>query len=256
MDTKFIAELGSNINQSFERGKQLIDSAKKLGFWAIKMQAFKAEKLTLNPEKIEQYKKQETPIELIIELCKYCKSINMQVGCSVFYLEAVDILKEYVDFFKISSFDILRKNLIKKCLDTEKQLFISCGLIDENYDIYPFNNSNDITLLHCISKYPATINELYLYRIKRFKMQAYSDHSVSIPAIIQAIKNGSEYIELHFDLNDMQGNESHYGHVWNESKIKELFNFINDMEIANSGEFEVTKEMKELLADPITGLRK
>ena len=43
--TKFIAEIGSNHNRSLSRCYKLIDEAKKLGFYAVKFQLFRIEKL-------------------------------------------------------------------------------------------------------------------------------------------------------------------------------------------------------------------
>ena len=43
--TKFIAEIGSNHNRNLSRCYKLIDEAKKLGFYAVKFQLFKINKL-------------------------------------------------------------------------------------------------------------------------------------------------------------------------------------------------------------------
>ena len=43
--TKFIAEIGSNHNKSLKRCYMLIDKAKELGFYAVKFQLFKINKL-------------------------------------------------------------------------------------------------------------------------------------------------------------------------------------------------------------------
>lgn len=43
--TKFIAEIGSNHNRDLNRCYRLIDEAKDLGFYAVKFQLFRIEKL-------------------------------------------------------------------------------------------------------------------------------------------------------------------------------------------------------------------
>ena len=43
--TKLIAEIGSNHNRSLKRCFKIIDEAKNLGFYAVKFQLFKIDKL-------------------------------------------------------------------------------------------------------------------------------------------------------------------------------------------------------------------
>ena len=82
--TKFIAEIGSNHNRSLKRCYKLIDEAKSLGFFAVKFQLFKIEKLFSKGAKklfknAEKIKKRELPRKFIPKLFKYCKKKKNQI---------------------------------------------------------------------------------------------------------------------------------------------------------------------------------
>ena len=66
--------------------------------------------------------------DLIPMLSKTCKDYNLKFGCTPFYLDAVDILEKYVDFFKISSYELLWLDLFSKCANTGKPVFFSTGM--------------------------------------------------------------------------------------------------------------------------------
>ena len=271
---KIISELGSNHNQDFNRLLKLIQKSKEVGFWGIKLQLFNAEKLTKDLKKQEEYKKQELPIEWLPDIKKFCNEIDIKFGCTPFYLEAVDKLKDYVDFFKISSFDILRKDLIEKCIKTNKDIFISLGLaIDENIiELIKFisdngTDSNNYYLLHCVSNYPTEIKDSKIGRIRNIYMQillekskkfifiGYSDHTKDIDVVMEALANGVQTLELHFDLDDEEGSETQYGHVWTPIDIDILYERIEKINIIMQKDFELTQEQLNKRANEITGLR-
>ncbi|HEY0090585.1 MAG TPA: N-acetylneuraminate synthase family protein [Candidatus Lokiarchaeia archaeon] len=271
---KMISEFGSNSNQSFDRAKKLCDESKKLGFYGCKLQIFKAELLTKDLKKQEEYKKQETSIELAKQIIDYCKQIDLKIGVTPFYLEAIDELKDYVDFFKISSFDILRKDLIKKCIETNKDVFISLGLAtDENIvELIKFisDNGTDLNnyyLLHCISNYPTRIKDCKIGRIRNIFLQnalqrskkyiftGYSDHTKDIDVVTEALSNGIQTLELHFDLDDKLGFETQYGHVWTPTDIDKLYEKIEKINIIMQKDFKLNEEQLNQRADSVTGLR-
>jgi N-acetylneuraminate synthase len=291
-NTKFIAEIGSNGNSDIERIKKLIDSAYELGFYGIKFQAFKADTLYKDGKNKEILKDREFDLTLLPLISSYCKRIGLKIGITPFYLEGVDQVEPYIDFYKISSFDILRKDLIMACLSKKKPVYISCGLAeDQNIsDIIKICNElrieEEVCFQHCVSKYPTKIKDSCVSRIFEiddliskdlfsgmkmigsevkfsddknfssvFMNVGYSDHSVSPEVVGQAINNGAEIIELHFDLDDRKGAETQYNHVWTESDCINLFCYLDQLEMINDGEFELTKDDLVLRADPVTGMR-
>ena len=104
---KLIGEVSSNHNKNLKRCFKFIDLCSELKFYAIKFQLFKIEKLfsrdvLKRSKKHRNRKKWELPISFIPKIFTYCKKKKIKFGCTPFYIEAVDILKPYVDFFKIS----------------------------------------------------------------------------------------------------------------------------------------------------------
>ena len=273
--TKFIAEIGSNHNRSLKRCYQLIDKAKTLGFFAVKFQLFKieelfskdAKKLFRNTKKI---KKRELPRSFIPKLFRYCKKKRIKFSCTPFDIDSVRFLKRYVDFYKIASYEINWRDLLEACAKTNKPIVLSTGMttlkeVNKAYaTIKKFNNK--ISLLHCVSAYPATPKSCNLKSIpflkKKFKCPVgWSDHTVNPLIILNAIKyQKAEIIELHFDLEgsgweEKEGNH----HCWLPPDVKNMMNYINNEKIIE-GSFkkDYSKEEKnerKFRADPSDGLR-
>lgn len=277
---QIIAEIGSNHNQNWKRCCDLIVRAKEIGFTGVKFQLFKTEKLVSNKNSQKKYKKQELNIKWIPEISKLCKRLGLIFGITPFYIEAIEEIKDYIDFIKISSFDILRENLIKKSIQTKKDVFISCGLAS-NENIL---NLIDLILnegleqckyylLHCISKYPALTNEAAINRIaiiyslifqktqlKKNKSNknifvGYSDHTKDIDVILEAINSYAQIIELHFDLDDKLGSESKHNHCWTSSEISNLRNKLFKISNIINSKFTLSQKQLKQLADSKTGLR-
>ena len=108
----FIAEVSSNHNQDITRMKDFIQASSEIGCSGVKFQLFKIEELFSNEilQKSKTHrdrKKWELGEEFIPELAEYCAKYNLSFGCTPFYLDAVDVLNDYVDFFKISSYELL-----------------------------------------------------------------------------------------------------------------------------------------------------
>ena len=104
----FIAEVSSNHNRDLSRMKELIYSSKKAGCSGIKFQLFKIEKLFATEilEKSETHRKRkewELPVTFLPDLSKICRNREINFGCTPFYLDAVEELEPYVDFYKIAS---------------------------------------------------------------------------------------------------------------------------------------------------------
>ena len=265
-----ILEVGSNHNCEIERAYKLIETAAFLGADYVKFQLFTAETLYA-PECIKERKyakKRELPIEWIPKLYTYAHSQGIKIGYSVFSKEAVESVKDYTDFLKVSSFDILRLDLIKECLKTDKTFMISLGLASrEEMNIIDKHTceklNRRIVFFHCIPKYPTDPSECNLSLIKYYKENypdeiGWSDHTREEGVILEAIRQGATAIELHFDLVDQAGCETQYGHCWSPSRLHFLIRTLRTMKKA-TGEViepnEVFKEQRKLLAWPSDGLR-
>jgi sialic acid synthase SpsE len=273
--TKFIAEIGSNHNQSLHRCYKLIDEAKRLGFYAVKFQLFKIDKL-YSPDAKKLYKaalkkkNRELSIKFLPKLYNYCKRKKIKFGCTPFDLDSVKILKKFVDFYKIASYELNWDELLRACSLTNKPVILSTGManfieVRKAFNILKKNNKK-ISLLHCVSAYPANSKYCNLKSIqflkKKFKCPVgWSDHTVDPLVIFNAVRNQkAEIIELHFDL-DGSGWEEKEGnhHCWLTKDLEKMLFYINhedDVEGKLYKKFSlVEKNERRYRADPSDGLR-
>jgi N-acetylneuraminate synthase len=270
-DIKFIAEIGSNHNNNLSRIEKLIKQSAELGFWGVKFQLFKADKMYLNKEDQKNARRMELNPNLLPEIRRLCDKYEIEFGCTPFYTKGVDLLEKHeVDFYKISSFDIKRMDLIKKAAQTKKKVIISLGLADgDDYrdiiELYLKDRSTSpigkdkLVFLHCVSGYPVAPEHAGMSRIDELRIHfceladlGYSDHTRNLSVIFTAINKGVNYIEMHVDLDDGEGAEYKHGHCWTMNDVGVLKQMLEEMEASES---KFIKMNSELLADAKTGLR-
>ena len=274
MNTKFIAEVSSNHNQSFDRCKKFVELASKIGCYAVKFQLFKIEELfaseILSKSKLHRERKDwELPLNYLEPIYKICKQNNIKFACTPFYLNAVDELNPYVDFFKIASYELLWDDLLIKCANTGKHIIISTGMattkeIKHAVDVLKENGCKNPEILHCVSAYPTPIEDCNLSAIKTIRdltncQVGWSDHTVNKNVLYRAIhKWKSSSIEFHLDIEG-EGEEFKSGHCW---LPKDIQNIIESSEIIQKidGLGEKIPRSSELndrvwRADPEDGLR-
>lgn len=225
----FVAEVSSNHNRDIERSLNFIDKAAAIGCAAVKFQLFKVREL-FAPEILKRSEKHrrreawELPLTFLPELSARCRAQGIKFGCTPFYLEAVEELLPYVDFYKIASYEILWKELLKACAKTGKPVVLSTGMAILEEVLFAVESlkqagCNDLTLLHCISGYPTPSEECNLAAIETLRRLTeapvgWSDHSVNPGVIYRAVHRwGARMIEFHLDL-DGTGEEFAIGHCW------------------------------------------
>tara|TARA_B100002019_G_C21154946_1_gene540207 strand:- start:41 stop:892 length:852 start_codon:yes stop_codon:yes gene_type:complete len=274
MKTKFIAEISSNHNQNLKRCFKFIDLCSDLNFYAVKFQLFKVKDLfhkkVLKRSKSHRDRKNwELPINFLPKISSYCKRKRIKFACTPFYLKAVDELNPYVDFYKISSYEILYSNLLAKCALTNKPVIFSSGMADFSevknaYNVLKNNNCKKISILHCVSNYPARIRTCNLNAIKFLSNKlkcdvGWSDHTANPLVVYEAIQNyKAKYVELHIDL-DQKGYEYKFGHCWLPRDLENLFSFMK-YKSKLKGKYNKKYSLEEKVernsrADPYDGLR-
>ncbi len=274
MSVSFVAEVSSNHNQDLERCKSFIEAAAKIGCRAVKFQLFKIDKL-FAPEilsKSDEHRRRkrwQLPVEFLPILAAKCKECGILFSCTPFYLEAVDELLPYVDFYKIASYELFRTDLITACINTGKPVVLSTGMatLDEVrrvVDNIQRAGCSDFTLLHCVSGYPTPAKECNLSAIETLRQNfacnvGWSDHSVNAGVIYRAVfRWGADMIEFHLDL-DEKGAEYLSGHCWLPKQIEPVIKGINDGLIADGNGLKVPAACeladRDWRADPSDGLR-
>ena len=279
----FIAEVSSNHNRDIGRMKEFIHAAKDCGSTGVKFQLFKISEL-FAPEILSKSKIHRDRINWELDdkhipiLSELAHTIGLSFSCTPFYLEAVDILEPYVDFYKIASYELLWNDLFQKCGNTGKPVIFSTGMatldeVENTLKCLLSTQTQDIMILHCNSAYPTPIEDANLAVIKVLKEMissinnpnqieikvGYSDHTVSPAVLYRAIHNHRvNFIEFHLDL-DGKGEEYKAGHCWLPDQISEVIKNINSGIDADGIEkFEPsTSELpdRDWRADPDDGLR-
>src|SRR5436853_1925532 len=215
-----IAEAGLNHGGSKERALALLRAAKWAGADAVKFQTFRAERLASTrsavlshtkdqPNLQELFKKLELPFDAFRALFKEAKRLGIDFLSTPFDEESADFLDELgVNAFKIASGDITHRPLIEHVARKGKPVLLSTGMsaleeIEKAIDGMHTQSNEQIVLLHCVSSYPAKLEELNLKSVQylrdRFGLPVgFSDHSVGTLGSVVARSLGAQVIERHF----------------------------------------------------------
>jgi len=226
-----IAEMSANHNGSLQQAFQIIDSAILNGADAVKIQTYTADTITLNSSRedfiidsgpwkgqtlFDLYSKSYTPWEWHKPIFDYAKEKDFTIFSSPFDFTAIDFLEDLgAPAYKIASFEAIDLPLIKYCASTKKPMIISTGMasriqIEEAIDAAREGGCQDIAILHCVSGYPAPVEDYNLNTIpdmiKHFNVTTgLSDHTIGISTAISSVALGGCIIEKHFTLNSKAG---------------------------------------------------
>ena len=222
-----IAELSANHNGSIARAKQTIKAAKDSGAHAIKIQTYSADTMTIDCAKDDfivkgglwngyslysLYKEASTPFEWHSELFSFARSVGITIFSSPFDESAVALLESLnAPAYKIASFELADLPLIDCVARTGKPMFISTGMgtqeeIGEAVEVARTAGCKSLLLFHCISSYPAPLDQANLIQMKviqkEFNVQVgLSDHTLGNTAALVATALGACAIEKHFTLD-------------------------------------------------------
>ena len=224
---KVVAEISSNHGNKFEIGKELIEIAADAGADVVKFQAYTADTMTLNIDGpmfrvnhpkwgsqslYDLYSEASTPWEWIKEFKKIADDNGLLFLCTSFDKSSVDFLESLgVYSHKIASFELNDLPLIQHAASTHKPLILSTGMaslceITEAVEAARSGGAIDITLLRCVSAYPASPSDIHLQTIpclsETFGCKVgLSDHTLGVGVSIGAVALGASMVEKHFTLD-------------------------------------------------------
>jgi N-acetylneuraminate synthase len=274
MNVIFIAEVCSNHQRDLNRCLAFIDRAAEIGCAAVKFQLFKIRELFSQEalaadRELLQREAWELPLEFLPHLAHRCNERGILFACTPFYLEAVEQLSPYVDFYKIASYELVWKELLAACGQTGKPVVLSTGMavleeVREAVAVLGVSGCKDVALLHCVSTYPTPIADCNLAAIATLRSEfactvGWSDHSAQPSVLYRAIHAwGADLVEFHLDL-DGTGPEYSTGHCWLPEEIAPVIRAVNDGFRADGSGVKspALSERAEIdwRADPTDGLR-
>ncbi len=212
--TYVIAELGINHGGDVQMAKSLIDSAARAGADAVKFQTYLTEKRAPagNTKVYDILKKCELPFGAFQDLKIHAEQQSLDFFSTVFDIESLKLL-ESIDcpMYKIASFDVTHKKLLKEVATTAKPVILSVGMssLEEIQNAYELLNrgTDRITLLHCISAYPTEERESNLSAVYSLQdnfncVVGQSDHTNGIQVPLYAVAAGAQVIEKHYKIDD------------------------------------------------------
>ena len=222
-----VAELSANHNGSLDRALETIEKAKACGADAVKLQTYTADTMTIDCDRTDfmikgglwdgfklydLYKWAETPYEWHHAMFEHARKFGITVFSTPFDETAVDLLESLdAPAYKIASFELTDLPLIRYVAATGKPMIMSTGMgseeeIDEAVTTAREAGCKEIVLLHCISSYPAPIEQASLRQMaeleRRFDIvPGLSDHTMGSTASVAAVSLGACFIEKHFTLS-------------------------------------------------------
>ena len=223
-----VAELSANHGHQLENALASVRAAKEAGADAIKIQTYTADTITLDCNQPDfqvnsgtmwdgitlhqLYQQAYTPWEWHKAIFDEAKRVGIDCFSTPFDKTAVDFLEELGNpIYKIASFEITDIPLIEYTASKHKPMVISTGIatpddIQLALEACKRVGNEDVTLLHCVSAYPAPM-ELVNLRTMMDMAQRYgvrvglSDHTMGADVAIAAVALGATMVEKHFILD-------------------------------------------------------
>jgi len=222
-----IAEAGVNHNGSLDLALRLADAAKASGADAVKFQTFRADLIATRSAHKAPYQERttahaESQFEMLQRLeldaaahrclIDHCRQIGIQFLSSPFDAQSADLLATMdVPLYKVPSGEITNLPFLKHLARKGRPLILSTGMstlgeVEEAVNVLQAAGASKLTLLHCVTEYPAPYAEVNLRAMHTLKCAfglpvGYSDHTPGIDIAIAAVALGAEVIEKHLTLD-------------------------------------------------------
>lgn len=228
MSVFIVAELSANHGGDLNIAKESLCAIKECGADAVKLQTYTADDLTIDCKSevfkvkgaslwegkylYELYREACMPLEWNAELFAYAKKIGLPCFSAPFSIKGVELLKSLGNpIYKIASFEVVDLELVEAVAECGKPVILSSGIatseeLQRAINLIKARSVNDITLLKCVSAYPAEICDMNLREMTalgaKFGVKyGLSDHSKGDLAAIIATSLGASVIEKHFILD-------------------------------------------------------
>ncbi len=226
-----IAEIGTSHEGSLEKAKLLVDAAAGAGADAVKFQWVYADEIlhpktgfvslpTGNIPLYERFRQLECPVDFYRQMVDYVHSKGCKFCCSPFGLRSLqELLSLKPDILKVASPELNHYPMLKEIERYRKEqsvngeqpfpVVLSSGVskLEDIKKAVDIVGTDGVSLLHCITSYPAPESEYNLKVIGTLKNNfgiecGVSDHSLDpilVPSL--SIACGGTVIEKHITLS-------------------------------------------------------
>ncbi len=252
-----IAEGGVNHNGDPELARQLVVAAADAGADAVKFQTFIPSKLVsatapragyqqLNAPgdetQEEMLRKLVLPVEELAKLKPLAEHLGIQLMSTPFDEQSADELREIgVPAIKISSGEITNYCLLHHVASFGIPIILSTGMstlgeIEDAITCLTGNGCEDLALLHCVSAYPAPVEDTNMRVLSNLRFLfkrpvGYSDHTLGTHVSVGAVAIGATIIEKHMTMDRNLPGPDHACSV-EPDEMKQLVRQCREMAIA------------------------
>lgn len=231
---ELIAEAGINHNGDVETAKEMVDVAAEAGVDVVKFQTFDPDEVVTEETEKAEYQKRSASAnqhEMLsrvvltedehVELLEHCRARSVEFMSTAYDLNSVALLERVgVQRHKVASADIVNRPLLEAITATGKPLILSTGMatlgeIDRAVTLLRETGCPDLTLLHCVSCYPAEPSQVNMRFMETLETAfgvpvGFSDHTVGTALPIMAASRGATAIEKHFTLDRGMNGPDHF----------------------------------------------
>lgn len=227
-----IAEAGVNHNGDAALARRIIDAAAEAGADAVKFQTFYADELVSRTARKARYQIENTAddgsqydmlkaLELAdadyAALHRHAAERGIDFLSTPFSERAADLLERIgVTAYKVSSGDLTHLPLLRHIARKGRPVILSSGMatlaeIEEGIEALRSEGCDEISVLHCVSNYPAAPADCNLAAMgtiaRAFGVPVgWSDHTEGEAISLAAVARGARIIEKHITLDrDLPG---------------------------------------------------
>ena len=218
-----IAELSANHDRDLDLALRLVDIAADAGWDCVKFQTYNADSLTVpssHPSmKIDPvwgtdnlydlYNNAGMPMEFHAPLFERARDRGLVPFSSIYDPRDMEFVESLgCAVYKIASFEMTFDDLLIEVAATGKPIIMSTGManlgeVDHAMEVLDKHNAGPVVLLHCVSSYPAPIEEVNLASMATLRARfqrhvGFSDHTIGPDAALLASAMGAVAIEKHF----------------------------------------------------------
>lgn len=255
--TYVIAEAGVNHDGSLAKALELVAAARYAGADAVKFQTFRAEDLTTGTAGRAEYQKHNmgedgsqramlAGLQLSaadhVTLRERCDEVGIEFLSSPFDESSVDLLAQMgLKRFKVPSGELTNLPLLRRVAHVADAVILSTGAswlgeVEAAVRTLADAGVNDLTLLHCVSEYPAPAEQINLRAMTTLEHAfglpvGYSDHTLGSAVPIAAVAMGAVMIEKHITLDRTSPGPDHAASA-DPDQFKEMVDGIRAVEAA------------------------
>jgi sialic acid synthase len=154
------------------------------------------------------------------EIYQYAKEQHLDFVETICAPSCLSLLELFApDYLKVASRDLTNPPLLEALAKTHLPIILSTGMagrreLDDALELITKHHS-DISILHCVSQYPAHPSNVNLQSIQYLRENysqyriGYSDHTVGISIPVAAAAMGAEIIEKHITIDRRMKGSDH-----------------------------------------------